>query len=116
MAEETLRMEDLVKGHIYRLRSRNLACGVYDGASGFIGIRLKFDERYLFTEYYDDGVSPFGTARPKEDLGALPDDVEPVESYPGEDKMMGSVKIRTARMNKGLFDFLDNLEKNTNFE
>jgi hypothetical protein len=42
---------ELVYRNVYRLRSRNLAFGVYDGDRGFIGIREKFGDRYLATEY-----------------------------------------------------------------
>lgn len=42
---------ELVARNVYRLRSRNLAYGVYDGDGGFIGIREKFGDHYLDTEY-----------------------------------------------------------------
>lgn len=62
---------------IYRLGSRNLSLGVYNEASkGFIGIREKFEDLYLFTEYHWDNGPPFGTARPYEYVGTLPDDIE----------------------------------------
>lgn len=37
----------------YRLKSRNLLVGVWDPESdGFIGVRQKFGDKYLFTEYF----------------------------------------------------------------
>ncbi len=66
-------------GHVYSLHSRNLAIGVYDGANGFIGIREKFGQRYLFTEYHYDQGAPFGTVRPIREIAILPPDIEPVE-------------------------------------
>ena len=72
---------NLIRGHLYRIRSRNLPYGVYDGRAGFIGIREKFGSLYLFTEYdYDQGV-PYGTVIVKEDLGPIPGDTEPVEAW-----------------------------------
>ncbi len=66
-------------GRVYSLHSRNLAIGVYDGANGFIGIREKFGDRYLFTErHYDEGA-PFGTVRPIREIAILPADIEPSE-------------------------------------
>jgi len=62
---------------IYRLGSRNLSLGVYNEESkGFIGIREKFGDLYLFTEYHWDTGPPFGTASPYEFVGTLPDDIE----------------------------------------
>lgn len=43
--------DELAKGGVYKLQSRNLTVGVYDGNEGFIGIREKFGDEYLFTEY-----------------------------------------------------------------
>lgn len=46
------------------------------GKTGFIGIRLKFGSKYLFTEYHWDQGPPYGTVQPKEDLGLIPDDID----------------------------------------
>lgn len=65
--------DECVRGHLYRLRSRNLVLGVFDGREGFVGLRYKFDdEPFLFTEYHYDRGAPFGTARPEEALGPCP--------------------------------------------
>jgi hypothetical protein len=67
--------------HAYRLRSRNLNLGVFNPAnSGFIGIREKFGNRYLFTEYHNDTGPPFGTAHPIEAVAELPAEIVPDES------------------------------------
>ena len=70
---------------IYRLQSRNLIVGVFnEKKNGFIGIRQKFDSRYLFTEYHFDNGPPLGTARPLERLGKLDNEhIRLWESYPG---------------------------------
>src|SRR5713226_2195652 len=44
---------------VYRIRSRNLRLGVYDGQGGFIGIREKGGYRYLFREF-DASVKDWG--------------------------------------------------------
>jgi len=44
--------ETLVDRQVYLLRSRNLYVGVWNAKTeGFIGIREKFNDKYLFTEY-----------------------------------------------------------------
>ena len=72
---EYLPRESCIKGHLYRIHSRNLSTGVFDGISGFIGIREKFGSRYLFREYHWDNGPPFGTVKPQEDLGAIPEGI-----------------------------------------
>ena len=77
MTEETIPLDKCIDRHIYRIRSRNLDFGVYrEATNGFIGIREKFGDLYLFEEYHWD----FGTVRPLEDVGVLPDDIEVRES------------------------------------
>ena len=90
MNEGPLPLTACVAGHAYRLASRNLAAGVFDGATGFIGIRSKFGSRYLFREYHIDTGAPFGTARPLADLGALPAGIPIAES-------LGTIDRRTGR-------------------
>lgn len=52
---------------LYKINSRNLSYGVYDAKKrGFIGIRTKFSDRYLFMEYHWDNGPPFGTVKPLE--------------------------------------------------
>ncbi len=60
-------------GYTYKINSRNLSFGVYDkDTQGFVGIRTKFGERYLFTEFHWDTGAPFGTVRPKKELEKCP--------------------------------------------
>lgn len=72
---------DCKRGHLYRVRSRNLAFGLFvpEKENGFIGIREKFGRLYLFTEYHWDNGAPFGTVRPVEDLGLIEDPTIPFE-------------------------------------
>jgi hypothetical protein len=51
---------ELAVRNVYRLRSRNLEYGVYDGDRGFIGIREKFGYYYLDTEYLGATATPLG--------------------------------------------------------
>lgn len=61
-----------VIGHAYEVHSRNLEVAAYAGAGAFVGIREKFGELSLFTEWY----GPTGTVRSVErDLGPVPADV-----------------------------------------
>jgi len=62
---EYIKLEDCVDGMLYLIDSRNLSIGVFNKArNGFIGIRLKWEDRFLFTEYHWDTGEPFGTVKP----------------------------------------------------
>jgi hypothetical protein len=74
----TIPKEECVIGQTYAIRSRNLIVGVWTG-EGFVGIREKFDRRYLFTEYHYDDGPPFGTVTPERVLGPCP--VEDLGEY-----------------------------------
>lgn len=68
-------LDNLRHRAIYALRSRNLLVGVWDASSkGFIGVREKMGDTYLFTEYhYDLG----GTAHALKEVSLdLPEDIE----------------------------------------
>lgn len=56
-------MYGCIKGRLYEVDCRNLTLAVYDGKGGFIGIRQKFGDRYLFTEYHYDQGPPYGTVK-----------------------------------------------------
>lgn len=74
---ERIPMEDCIHGRVYRIHSRNLTVGCWnEDKNGFIGIRTKFGERYLFTEYHVDTGPPYGTVRFHLDTGTdVPDDI-----------------------------------------
>ena len=55
------KMEDLIVGRIYKLESRNLSYGVWNGKGGFVGIRTKYQDHFLDTEYHWDMNSNWGT-------------------------------------------------------
>ena len=59
-------LDECQKGGLYKINSRNLSFGVFDGNGGFVGIREKFSNLYLFTEYHWDTGAPYGTVHPKE--------------------------------------------------
>jgi len=68
-----IKVDGCVNGGLYRISSRNLGFGVYrSDVKGFIGIREKFDSKFLFTEYHWDNGPPFGTVHPKEFLEDCP--------------------------------------------
>lgn len=67
---------------IYTLNSRNLVLGVFrEETKGFIGIRYKFGNRYLFEEYHWDTGVPYGTAKPLKLLELLPADIDLLTNY-----------------------------------
>lgn len=133
---EMIPLKDCIERRVYRLHSRNLLYGVFDGKDGFIGIRKKFDAFYLFREYHwEKGSKGFGTVRPLEDTGidvpkriALEEDLQSIDQVTrrptefdrpvaeggrgwyfadtGEDADQD--KIRSVRpMNTKLFNFLE---------
>jgi hypothetical protein len=77
---EYIKLADCKPGYVYRISSRNLGVVVFSPEdNGFIGIREKFGEKYLFTEYHYDTGPPFGTVFPLEEIGPLPPNIRPVE-------------------------------------
>jgi hypothetical protein len=67
-------LDECKNGYLYRISSRNLAFGVFrEEVKGFIGIREKFGELFLFTEFHWDTGPPFGTVHPKEELEPVPE-------------------------------------------
>ena len=126
-------LNECKNGYIYKLNSRNLSKGVFcEKSQGFTGIREKFGDRYLDTEYHWDTGAPHGTAHALEEIGKLPDDI-PIKEILGTidrlskrpvgfdvpvsqggkgwyflDTGEADNKIRpTSVENKKLFDFLD---------
>lgn len=71
-------LSELSERGIYRIHSRNLTLGVYDGKGGFIGIREKFGALFLFREYAWETGPPYGTVQIKdrELVGWCPPEVE----------------------------------------
>lgn len=71
--DNTIAIDACRNGWVYRLRSRNLAFGVFvKESNGFIGLREKFGHKYLFAEYHWDTGAPFGTVCPLEELEPAP--------------------------------------------
>lgn len=68
-------LKECQHGYTYRIVSRNLSIGVFNKEnSGFVGIREKFGDRYLFTEYHRDTGAPYGTVAPQEEIEKCPVD------------------------------------------
>lgn len=66
-------LKECEHGYLYRISSRNLTYGVFNKKTkSFIGIRTKFDRKYLFEEFHDETEPPFGTAMPLEKLNECP--------------------------------------------
>ena len=110
-------MNACIKGRVYEIRCRNLAYGVYDGNTGFIGIRTKFGNRYLFTEYHWDTGPPYGTVLYHQDTGTdVPPEILIVESLGIHDRNSGRAITydctldnpnESAKGQKGWWKFLD---------
>jgi hypothetical protein len=76
-----LTLDECKNGFLYRLASRNLSYGVFrEGVKGFVGIREKFGDYFLFTEYHWDTGPPFGTVHPLEELEPVPEGMALEES------------------------------------
>jgi len=82
-----LTKDQLVKGGVYAIRSRNLIVGVYNGDEGFIGVREKMGARYLFTEYLarEQGGTkvPVDTVHPEKLVVMLPEGIDLRERFDG---------------------------------
>lgn len=56
-------LDQLEDGRVYKVTSRNLVVGAWRARTrSFIGLREKFDNRFLFEEFHYDNGPPFGTA------------------------------------------------------
>jgi len=66
-----LKLDECQIRAVYRVHSRNLTFGAFDGNDGFVGIRTKFNSRFLFTEYHYNALA-FATVRPLEKVGEVP--------------------------------------------
>lgn len=73
-------ISECIARRLYKVGSRNLTWGVYNGKEGFIGIREKFRSKYLFTEFHWDQGPPYGTVHTVIDTGIdLPENIELLE-------------------------------------
>ena len=80
-------LNELVRGHLYRIEGRNMSYGVWDGEEEFIGLRWKFGRPRLEGETHHDLSQYYGTATPLEDLGHFTD--EPWKDGPIIDRKTG---------------------------
>jgi len=71
-----IKLIDCRDKYLYKIYARNFSYGVFSNdSSGFIGIRNKFEEVYLFMEYHWDCGVPLGTVKPIKKLFRLPNDL-----------------------------------------
>lgn len=56
------------KGHTYKVDARNFLVGIFNGKTGFIGIRHKFGRMFLDVEYHWDTGAPHGTVQPIQEI------------------------------------------------
>ena len=58
---------------LYKIDARNFSLGVYNKKQqGFIGIRTKFNNKFLDLEFHWDTRAPYGTVKPLEYLRQCP--------------------------------------------
>lgn len=76
--EKWIPLTECIDRKFYLIHARNFYYGVFSKEKkGFIGIRTKFGQRYLFTEYHWDEGEPYGTVKPIEVLSIdLPKNIE----------------------------------------
>jgi hypothetical protein len=63
-----IKLEQLQRGRVYRLQSRNLECGAWNGKDGFVGIRTVDFLTWIHWEL----SATSGTAQALEPLRAIP--------------------------------------------
>ena len=72
-----IELKDCEDRFLYRIQSNNLSYGVFNKENnGFIGIRQKFGNSSLDTEFHYDTGSPFGTVRPIEKLWKIHSEIK----------------------------------------
>jgi hypothetical protein len=104
-------MDNLEDRHVYKIIARNARYGIWlPETESFLISRFKFDNNYLFEEYHWDTGPPFGTAKPLEHIGPLPDHLKDVlegdffqEDRPNENRL-------------AVLEYLNTLEEVTNEE
>lgn len=73
--------EECKHGYVYAITSRNLGFGVWrEDVQGFVGIREKFGDLFLFTEYHRDTGGMFGTVMPWAEVERCP--IEDLREHP----------------------------------
>jgi len=138
MKTDYIKIPECINRGVYKIYSRNLAFGAFNGESGFLGIREKFGQRYIFTEYHRDSSETYGTVNPIEYLGLnVPDNIPLVEYLGSQDQITkravefdspvseggkgwyylddgkADQNIRPVAVgNPELFNFMDQVEKN----
>jgi hypothetical protein len=84
MALTWIPLAECIPRGVYQVHSRNLDQAVFDGKTGFIGLRDKFSSRFLDTEYhFDVGPNNYGTLRPISLIEMLPVEIGMHERLPG---------------------------------
>lgn len=102
-SQDLPKMGDLEPRRLYRIDSRNLHLGVWDGKGGFIGIREKFGDHFLFIEYHYDFSTSYGTVSGAQETDqVLPSGIALEE---------GAITQEGYRENRDLFAWLSLISK-----
>lgn len=114
-------LDECKHGFLYRIIARNLKHGIFNKSeNGFIGIRTKFNSRFLDTEYHwDNEPLAFATVKPIKEIEKVPDGLI-IKDYLDDEEMLISNKISDKNiaanirphrnLNKNLFNYLEKFE------
>lgn len=68
-----IKLSDCKDGYLYRIVARNSSIGIFDERqNGFVILRTKFNDTYLFVELHYEFDIMNGTAKPIEELDKSP--------------------------------------------
>ena len=87
--EKRVPVDELKDNYLYWVSARNLKLAVYrKSTKGYLGIREKFSNRFIFEEYDWDLADDFKTCTPLEEICECPVDIDLVlDSYlPSEER------------------------------
>jgi len=96
-------LTECIHGGFYKIHARNFNYGVFNkNKNGFVGVREKFGNEYLFVEFHYDTGPPYGTVKPHEFLEMCPiENLKEYEFYEEDGK-------KYFRDNPKLREWLDN--------
>jgi len=75
----SIKFEDLKDGYLYKISARNSSYGIWvENKGAFLISRIKFDDNYLFEEFFRDELN-LGTATPIKEIEKSPFEPEDME-------------------------------------
>ena len=75
----SIKFEDLKQGFLYKIAARNASYGIWiENRGAFLISRVKFNDNYLFEEFFRDELN-LGTATPIKEIEKSPFEPEDME-------------------------------------